>query len=159
MLTFVSSAVSCTPVRQIAPEGFAKGAYAIVPLGHEVWTCGHHPNIQVFSQSDFFKTAGHPAHDPYVSNLLTVDRIETKIVWSTSIGDKKLKVWRHTIRGEVPSVDELKAANRLFEEEEEAKGEMRASLKTRRLKPKLNVRRPCYLEEPVWQEQTDLLGR
>ncbi|OLQ00349.1 Fructose-bisphosphate aldolase [Symbiodinium microadriaticum] len=110
-------------VRQIAPEGFAKGAYAIVPLGHEVWTCGHHPNIQVFSQSDFFKTAGHPAHDPYVSNLLTVDRIETKIVWSTSIGDKKLKVWRHTIRGEVPSVDELKAANRLFEEEEEVRAQ------------------------------------
>ncbi|CAE7843953.1 pof1, partial [Symbiodinium necroappetens] len=110
-------------VRQIAPEGFAKGAYAIVPLGHEVWTCGHHPNIQVFSQSDFFKTAEHPAHDPYVSNLLTVDRIETKIVWSTSIGDKKLKVWRHTIRGEVPSVDELKAANRLFEEEEEVRAQ------------------------------------
>eukprot|EP00439_Symbiodinium_sp_Y106_P041405 s1229_g5.t1 len=110
-------------VRQIAPEGFAKGAYAIVPLGHEVWTCGHHPNIQVFSQSDFFKTAEHPAHDPYVSNLLTVDRIETKIVWSTSIGDKKLKVWRHTIRGEVPSIDELKAANRLFEEEEEVRAQ------------------------------------
>ena len=106
-------------MRQIAPEGFDKGAYAIVPLGYEVWTCGHHPNIQVFSQSDFFKTAEHPAHEPYVSNLLTVDRIETKIVWSTSIGDKKLKVWRHTIRGEVPSIDELKAANRLFEEEEE----------------------------------------
>ncbi|CAK9053353.1 unnamed protein product [Durusdinium trenchii] len=108
-------------VRQIAPEGFDKGAYAIVPLGYDVWTCGHHPNIQVFSQADFFKTAEHPAHEPYVSNLLTVDRVETKIVWSTSIGDKKLKVWRHTIRGEVPNFDELKAANRLFEEEEEVR--------------------------------------
>jgi len=108
-------------VRQIAPEGFDKGAYAVVPLGYDVWTCGHHPNIQVFSQADFFKTAEHPAHEPYVSNLLTVDRVETKIVWSTSIGDKKLKVWRHTIRGEVPSIDELKAANRLFEEEEEVR--------------------------------------
>eukprot|EP00438_Fugacium_kawagutii_P029332 Skav210181 [mRNA] locus=scaffold2101:212055:219234:- [translate_table: standard] len=29
------------------------------------------------------------------------------------------RVWRHTIRGSVPQVDELKAANRLFEEEEE----------------------------------------
>eukprot|EP00913_Durusdinium_trenchii_P002614 g2420.t1 len=30
-------------------------------------------------------------------------------------------VWRHTIRGEVPNFDELKAANRLFEEEEEVR--------------------------------------
>ncbi|CAE7284679.1 FBA1 [Symbiodinium natans] len=101
-------------VRQIAPEGFDKGAYAIVPLGYEVWTCGHHPKYRC-SHSPTFKTPEHPAHEPYVFNLLTVDRIETKIVWSTSIGDKKLKVGRHTIRGEVPSIDELKAANRLFE--------------------------------------------
>ena len=30
-------------VREVAPVGFDKGAYNIVPLGHDVWTCGHHP--------------------------------------------------------------------------------------------------------------------
>ena len=44
-------------------------------------------------------------------------------MWSTSFGDKKLKVWRHTTRGEEASVDELKAANILYQQEEETQAE------------------------------------
>eukprot|EP00927_Polykrikos_kofoidii_P007010 TRINITY_DN12862_c0_g1_i1.p1 TRINITY_DN12862_c0_g1~~TRINITY_DN12862_c0_g1_i1.p1 ORF type:complete len:1150 (+),score=338.69 TRINITY_DN12862_c0_g1_i1:336-3785(+) len=106
-------------VRQIAPEGCDKGVYSLAPMGNEVWTCGHHPSIQVFSQKDATKLNEHHAHEPYISALLPVDRVETKIVWSTSLGDRKLKVWRNTIRGEVASFDEMKAANKLFEEEQQ----------------------------------------
>lgn len=66
------------------------------------------------------QTSAEDGHKPYVSNLIGVDRVEilgskmvlglslrSKIVWSTSFGDKKLKVWRHTTRGEEASVDEL----------------------------------------------------
>lgn len=105
-------------VRQLSPEGAEKGIYGLVPLGHDVWVCGHHPSIQVLSQASLSKTSEHWAHDPWISNLLAVDRVETRVVWSTSLSDKKLKIWRHTIRGFQPSVEELQAASRLFEEEE-----------------------------------------
>jgi len=104
-------------IRKITPPGYEKGAYAIVPTGKDVWSCGHHPNLRVLSQHGMEQIKELPAHTPYVSNLLAVDRVETRILWSTSIGDKKLKVWRHTIRGNVPSMDELKAANSLYEKE------------------------------------------
>lgn len=58
-----------------------------------------------------------------MSNLIGVDRVESKIIWSTSFGDRKLKVWRHTVRGEEASVDELKAANILYQQEEETQAE------------------------------------
>ncbi|CAK9090373.1 Probable protein phosphatase 2C 3 (PP2C 3) [Durusdinium trenchii] len=110
-------------LRQVAPPGSEKGIYALLPLGHDVWVCGHHPTIQVFSQRDMAQTSAEDGHKPYVSNLIGVDRVESKIVWSTSFGDRKLKVWRHTIRGEEASVDELKAANILYQQEEETQAE------------------------------------
>lgn len=106
-----------TCLRQVSPEGAEKGVYALQPLGRDVWVCGHHPKIQAFDQKEFQRTAEYEAHHPYVSNLMAVDRVETKVIWSTSLGDRKLKVWKHTIRGTAPNVDELKAANRLFEED------------------------------------------
>jgi len=106
-------------LRQVAPPGSEKGIYALLPLGHDVWVCGHHPTIQVFSQRDMAQTSAEDGHKPYVSNLIGVDRVESKIVWSTSFGDRKLKVWKHTMRGEEASVDELKAANILYQQEEE----------------------------------------
>ena len=33
-----------------------RGIYALLPLGHDVWVCGHHPAIQVFSQRDMAPT-------------------------------------------------------------------------------------------------------
>eukprot|EP00439_Symbiodinium_sp_Y106_P018166 s3428_g2.t1 len=39
-------------LRQVAPPGSEKGIYAVLPLGHDVWVCGHHPSIQVYSQRD-----------------------------------------------------------------------------------------------------------
>lgn len=110
-------------LRQVAPPGSEKGIYALLPLGHDVWVCGHHPTIQVFSQRDMAQTSAEDGHKPYVSNLIGVDRVESKIVWSTSFGDRKLKVWRHTTRGDEPSVDELKAANILYQQEEETQAE------------------------------------
>jgi len=111
----------CT--RQMAPPGSEKGIYALLPLGDEVWVCGHHPAIQVFSQRDMSQISEEDGHKPYVSNLLGIDRVESKYIWSTSFGDRKLKVWRHTTRGEETSVDELKAANILYKQEEETAAE------------------------------------
>lgn len=108
-------------LRQVSPEGSEKGIYGLIPLGHDVWTCGHHPMIQVLSQHSLSKTSEHKAHEPWISNLLAVDRVETRIVWSTSLGDRKLKVWRHTIRGFQPTMDELRAACQLFQADEEAR--------------------------------------
>mmetsp|Transcript_55828 Transcript_55828/g.133054 ORF Transcript_55828/g.133054 Transcript_55828/m.133054 type:complete len:1273 (-) Transcript_55828:147-3965(-) len=110
---------TCT--RKVSPPGSEKGVYALVPLGHDVWVCGHHPDIQVYTQHGMTQTGHYKAHDPYVSNVMAVDRVETRVVWSTSIADKTLKVWKHTIRGNQPNIDELRAANRLYEEEEEAR--------------------------------------
>ncbi|CAE7411908.1 FBA1 [Symbiodinium sp. CCMP2592] len=110
-------------LRQVAPPGSEKGIYALLPLGHDVWVCGHHPSIQVYSQRDMAQTSTEDGHKPYVSNLIGVDRVESKIIWSTSFGDRKLKVWRHTVRGEEASVDELKAANILYQQEEETQAE------------------------------------
>lgn len=111
-------------VRRVAPPGSEKGIYSLLPLGvSDVWVCGHHPSIQVFSQSDMSQTSEEEGHKPFVSNLIAVDRVETKIVWSTSIGDRKLKVWRYTTRGEVSSVDELKAANLLYQQEEQTQSD------------------------------------
>jgi len=109
-------------LRQVSPPGSEKGVYALVPLGHDVWTCGHYNSIQVLSQQHLTKTTDFEAHEPYISNLLAVDRVETRIVWSTSLGDRKLKVWRHTIRGNEPGIDELRAANRVFAEQEQKRG-------------------------------------
>eukprot|EP00931_Biecheleriopsis_adriatica_P073872 TRINITY_DN4807_c0_g2_i2.p1 TRINITY_DN4807_c0_g2~~TRINITY_DN4807_c0_g2_i2.p1 ORF type:complete len:1372 (+),score=356.68 TRINITY_DN4807_c0_g2_i2:40-4116(+) len=110
-------------VRQMAPPGSEKGIYALLPVGHDVWVCGHHPAIQVFSQRDMSQISEEEGHKPYVSNLIGVDRVESKIIWTTSFGDRKLKVWRHTIRGEAASVDELKAANILYQQQEETQAE------------------------------------
>ncbi|OLQ05357.1 putative calcium-binding protein CML29 [Symbiodinium microadriaticum] len=99
-------------LRQVAPPGSEKGIYALLPLGHDVWVCGHHPSIQVYSQRDMAQTSTEDGHKPYVSNLIGVDRVESKIIWSTSFGDRKLKVWWHTVRGEEASVDELWSAGR-----------------------------------------------
>ncbi|CAE7850997.1 unnamed protein product, partial [Symbiodinium microadriaticum] len=110
-------------LRQVAPPGSEKGIYALLPLGHDVWVCGHHPSIQVYSQRDMAQTSTEDGHKPYVSNLIGVDRVESKIIWSTSFGDRKLKVWWHTVRGEEASVDELKAANILYQQEEETQAE------------------------------------
>lgn len=107
-------------LRKYAPAGCEKGIYALLPLGHDVWVCGHHPAIQVLSQHAMQLTSEEDGHKPYVSNLIGVDRVETKVVWSTSFGDRKLKVWKHTIRGEEASVDELKAANLLYEQQQQA---------------------------------------
>merc|ERR1740129_2197237 len=135
-------------VRQIAPPGSEKGIYALLPLGHDVLICGHHPAIQVFSQSDMSQTSEEEGHKPYVSNLIGVDRVETKIVWSTSFGDRKLKVWRHTTRGEQPSVDELKGANLLYQQEEEAQAERMCEY----------VRKLSSLEESSEERQREMDG-
>eukprot|EP00928_Gymnodinium_smaydae_P070386 TRINITY_DN54230_c0_g1_i1.p1 TRINITY_DN54230_c0_g1~~TRINITY_DN54230_c0_g1_i1.p1 ORF type:complete len:1256 (+),score=298.71 TRINITY_DN54230_c0_g1_i1:59-3826(+) len=126
-------------LRKVAPEGCEKSVYAIVPVGQDVWTCGHHPSIQMLSQRSLLTQSEHWAHDPWVSNILAVDRVEVRIMWSTSLGDKKLKVWRHTIRGGNISVDELRAANRLFEREGGTYGERLKSY----------VRRNSLLEDEV----------
>lgn len=108
-----------TCIRQVQPKAFSKGAYAMVPLGFDVWVCGHHPSIQVFSQRYLESRSELDAHDPYVSNLLRVDRIEARILWSSSEADGTVKVWRHLARGDIPSMDELKAANRVFRAKEQ----------------------------------------
>ena len=40
-------------------NAFPAGIYALLPLGHDVWVCGHHPSIQVYSQRDM-ATGRHP---------------------------------------------------------------------------------------------------
>jgi len=136
-------------IRQVAPPGSEKGVYALVPLGKDVWCCGHHPNIQVYSQSEMKKSEEYPAHEPYISNLLAVDRVETRILWSTSLADRKLKVWRHTVRGNVASLDELKAANRLYEEEEQTRADRLGKLmeNTNRLEAELEASGEAYVNQ------------
>eukprot|EP00930_Biecheleria_cincta_P084338 TRINITY_DN73822_c0_g1_i1.p1 TRINITY_DN73822_c0_g1~~TRINITY_DN73822_c0_g1_i1.p1 ORF type:complete len:1276 (+),score=295.68 TRINITY_DN73822_c0_g1_i1:55-3828(+) len=100
--------------RSVAPQGFEKGVYDMVPLGQEVWTCGHHPSIQVLSQRSLEKTCGYDAHEPYVSKLIPVDRVVTKTIWSTSFADGKLKVWNHVVRDDSADTDALTSANKLY---------------------------------------------
>jgi len=100
-------------LRSLSPEGMEKGIYGMLPLGQEVWTCGHDPNIQVFAQQSLEKTCEYAAHNPYVSKLIGVDRMVTKTVWTTSFADRKLKVWNHVIRDDAADTDALTAENKL----------------------------------------------
>lgn len=115
-------------LRELSIDQLTGGINSMVPAGRDVLVCGKDPSVQVLSQKKFKTDDTIEAHDKLVTSLLPVDRLETRIVWSTSIADKKLKVWRHTIRGDVPSLDDLKAANKLYEELEDGATEQMSRL-------------------------------
>lgn len=90
---------------------------ALCPVGDHVWMCGQSRNISVYA-SDMTQVDSLEGHSSYVSSLLLVDRSETRLLWSSSLADKSLRVWRHVLRGGTPSTAELAAANKLHEEQQ-----------------------------------------
>eukprot|EP00913_Durusdinium_trenchii_P008546 g8025.t1 len=126
-------------LRQVAPPGSEKGIYALLPLGHDVWVCGHHPTIQVFSQRDMAQTSAEDGHKPYVSNLIGVDRVESKIVWSTSFGDRKLKetirrreTQAERIGGYLKRIQQLQESQELLDERNKTCQELKEALEALR---------------------------
>lgn len=108
-------AATCLRVMRQGAAGSAdadKCPKSCLPIGEHVWLAGQRPDISVVDAASFARLAALPAHQKYISSLLLVDRVETRTVWSTSIQDKKLKVWRHELRGdECADAGELQAAN------------------------------------------------
>eukprot|EP00927_Polykrikos_kofoidii_P048510 TRINITY_DN42785_c0_g1_i1.p1 TRINITY_DN42785_c0_g1~~TRINITY_DN42785_c0_g1_i1.p1 ORF type:complete len:1071 (-),score=180.35 TRINITY_DN42785_c0_g1_i1:275-3487(-) len=89
-----------------------------IPVSGHVWLAGHKPEISIYDSATMTRLAALPAHEKYTSSMLLVDRVETRVIWSTSLGDKKLKVWRHELRGdECADADELQAANMCYMDE------------------------------------------
>lgn len=82
------------------------GIYALLPLGHDVWVCGHHPTIQVFSQRDMAQTSAEDGHKPYVSNLIGVDRVEQ--LWHGKVSEKRAF---QTAQCRANSMDDLRWMN------------------------------------------------
>lgn len=88
---------------------------ALCPVGDHVWVCGQSRNIFVYS-SDMSPIDALEGHASFVSSLILVDRVETRLLWSSSLADRSLRVWKHILRGGSASVAELAAANKLYEE-------------------------------------------
>lgn len=91
---------------------------ALVPVGEHVWLCGQSKNIQIYS-SDMTPVESLEGHDSFISSLILVDRVETQTLWSTSAGDKTLRVWCHHLRPNSMSSQELSAANKLYQEQQQ----------------------------------------
>mmetsp|Transcript_109876 Transcript_109876/g.342475 ORF Transcript_109876/g.342475 Transcript_109876/m.342475 type:complete len:436 (-) Transcript_109876:175-1482(-) len=84
--------------------------------------CGQSKKIGVYA-SDMQKVDALDGHSSFVSSLVLVDRSETRTLWSSSLGDHSLRVWRHVLRGGSQSVAELTAANMMYEEQQWASDE------------------------------------
>eukprot|EP00927_Polykrikos_kofoidii_P059997 TRINITY_DN55079_c0_g1_i1.p1 TRINITY_DN55079_c0_g1~~TRINITY_DN55079_c0_g1_i1.p1 ORF type:complete len:982 (+),score=197.37 TRINITY_DN55079_c0_g1_i1:189-3134(+) len=90
---------------------------ALVPVGHYVWLCGQSKNIAVYS-SDMRHVDSLEGHSSFVSSLILVDRVETQLLWSSSLADRTLRVWRHVLRQGAGALSEaeLTAANLCYQE-------------------------------------------
>lgn len=89
---------------------------ALLPIGKHIWICGKSKHIAVYSQ-EMEQVDTLDGHNSFVSSLCLVDRVETRTIWSSSLGDHSLKVWRHVLRGDDASVMELAASNKMYEEQ------------------------------------------
>ena len=71
------------------------GVATLVPVGTQIWASGQSPEIAILTAS-VKKLSSFDAHEKYVSSLVLVERYETRVLWSCSVKDKKLKVCRDT---------------------------------------------------------------
>jgi hypothetical protein len=90
------------------------GVATLVPVGTQIWASGQSPEIAILT-ANVKKLSAFDAHEKYVSSLCLVERYETRVLWSCSVKDKKLKVWKR-IETCPTDVDpaEAAAANKMF---------------------------------------------
>ena len=80
---------------------------SLVHMGNTIWACGMDKRIHVWDALTMDLVRRLEGHSSYVNGLLKVKRTETRVLWSYSMGDKKLVVWKYEKVGEDDSAEQL----------------------------------------------------
>lgn len=63
-------------------------------MGNHLWSCGQNKEIQVWDAQTLKPINLLKGHSSYVNDLVKIECLETRYVWSFSTGDGSVCVWR-----------------------------------------------------------------
>jgi len=132
---------------------------SLIPMGSTVWSCGMDKNIHLWDVHNMQLVRSLQGHTSYINGLVKVKRTETRVLWSYSMGDKKLNVWKMEKVGEDDSADQLSQLQAAYATLDEHINNLKSRLADEEAKRKAAEAMQQQIRDAALLEVTSLVER